>query len=293
MIKVERICERCGVDFSCNVKSKCYVKLYAKHKFCRSCIKKNRWESLSEEEKNKIKATLDKNGKSRPFQGKKHTEESKQKLSKSNTGKVRSEEYKKHISHYMTINNPRKGGKNNYEVWIEKYGKEEADKRKVIFVEKQRILNSGSNNKMYGKPSPNGSGNGWKGWYKDIFFRSLLELAYLHYLFENNIEFKNGELIRIPYVSYDASDHTYSPDYIIDKVLVEIKPQRLIDNGQLVRIKKEAAEKWCLENGYEYKLICVEKLPLDLVIKLESDKSIVFTDKTKIKFEKYIKENHA
>ena len=32
---------------------------------------------------------------------------------------------------------------------------------------------------MYGRFSPRGSGNGWSGWYKEWYFRSLLELSYM------------------------------------------------------------------------------------------------------------------
>jgi hypothetical protein len=57
----------------------------------------------------------------------------------------------------------------------ELYGKEKANKMKNNLS----ILNSGSKNKMYGKPSPQGSGNGWSGWYKGWYFRSLIELSYM------------------------------------------------------------------------------------------------------------------
>jgi hypothetical protein len=32
---------------------------------------------------------------------------------------------------------------------------------------------------MYGKPSPQGSGNGWSGWYKGKYFRSIMELSFI------------------------------------------------------------------------------------------------------------------
>jgi hypothetical protein len=38
---------------------------------------------------------------------------------------------------------------------------------------------SGEKNFWFGKPSPVGSGNGWSGWYKGWYFRSLLELSFM------------------------------------------------------------------------------------------------------------------
>ena len=39
---------------------------------------------------------------------------------------------------------------------------------------------SGENNPMFGRPSPNKSGAGIGGWYKEkIYFRSILELSFI------------------------------------------------------------------------------------------------------------------
>jgi uncharacterized protein with von Willebrand factor type A (vWA) domain len=63
-------------------------------------------------------------------------------------------------------------GKNNgmysksvYDVWLQKYGKKEADKRQQQMIEKCRKASSGRNNPMFSKPSPKRSGNGWSGHY--------------------------------------------------------------------------------------------------------------------------------
>ena len=63
------------------------------------------------------------------------------------------------------------------------YGQEKA---KVI-KEKFSLRMRGKNNHMYGKPSPNGSGNGWSGHYGSFYFRSLLELSFL--IVEKSIAF--------------------------------------------------------------------------------------------------------
>jgi hypothetical protein len=69
---------------------------------------------------------------------------------------------------------------------------------------KQSIHSSGKNNNMYGKPAPQGSGNGWSGWYNDIYFRSIMELSYLHYLITNNIKFSNRPSCCGEYMSYES-----------------------------------------------------------------------------------------
>lgn len=72
-------------------------------------------------------------GEKNPFYGKKHSLETRNKIAKSNTG-----------------GKSRTGGLNNYNLWIKKYGLEEADRRNALFLKKQSDLNSGENNNMYG-----------------------------------------------------------------------------------------------------------------------------------------------
>jgi len=47
---------------------------------------------------------------------------------------------------------------------------------------------------MYGKPAPIGSGNGWSGWYKGWYFRSLLELSFMINVIERfKMSWQNAE----------------------------------------------------------------------------------------------------
>jgi hypothetical protein len=84
-------------------------------------------------------------------------------------------------------------GKSYEKIIIEKYGNEEGFKK---IKEKKQNMNkrmSGINNPMYGKPSPEGSGNGWSGWYKGFYFRSLMELSFIKLMIDNDIKIKSGE----------------------------------------------------------------------------------------------------
>lgn len=116
---------------------------------------------------------------------------------------------------------------------------------------------SGKNNNMYNKPSPQGSGNGWSGWYKGWYFRSLRELSYMINVIEKNnqkwITCENT-IYSIPY-KFMGTERSYFADFIIeDKYLVEIKPNRLLNSPQ-VFVKKEAAIEWCESHGLTYILV--------------------------------------
>lgn len=69
-------------------------------------------------------------GENNPFFGKHLSKEHKEKISGKNHGMY---------------------GKSCYDIWIEKYGKDEADRRKKIMIEKRSISLSGENNPQYGK----------------------------------------------------------------------------------------------------------------------------------------------
>ena len=179
-------------------------------------------------------------------------------------------------------------GKSVYNVWIKKYGKEEADKRLISRNEKLSKASSGKNNPMYGKPSPQGSGNGWSGWYKDIYFRSLLELSFLYELINSNTKFINGECskYKIEY-EMDGQIKNYYPDYIVDNIIYEIKPKRLW-NSKNVIFKKNAAERWCAKNNMSYKIIEPIRLNKELIKNLLEEKSLKILDKYAERLNKYI-----
>lgn len=122
-------------------------------------------------------------------------------------------------------------GKSIYSVWLQKYSKEEADRRMTEYKAKQQRNSAGTNNPMYGKPSPKGSGNGWSGWYKRHYFRSLLELSYMIELDRTSTAWETGEQTQYA-VAYDDGKHNYFPDFhlIASDVFIEIKPSRLLNS---------------------------------------------------------------
>jgi hypothetical protein len=180
-------------------------------------------------------------GNKNPFFNKKHTQETKEIIRNYNIGKKLSNETKLKIS---------KGGKGK-NIWSK--GKIISDETKL----KISKATSGKNNPMYGKPSPQGSGNGWSGWYKGWYFRSLHELSFKVYYIERfKLEWKTGECkeYQIKY-NDNNKERNYYPDFLInEKYLVEIKPKKLW-NSSYVKLKKEAAIQFCKEKKLKYKLI--------------------------------------
>lgn len=220
-------------------------------------------------------------GKSNHFFGKRHTEDAKLSISKANKGK--------NLSAATQFKKGNISGGNFKKFWKDKYPTEIYLEKLKNFKEKQSHLNSGSLNNMYGKPSPKGSGNGWSGWYKGWFFRSLNELSYVIQILERfNLRWETGEQIKYR-ISYkdNGIKRNYFPDFIVEnKYMVECKPKRLW-NSLVVLKKKMAAEAFCKKHHLKYKLVECSKLPLEKINLLVREKIINFTPRYETKFENY------
>jgi hypothetical protein len=180
-----------------------------------------------------------------------------------------------------------------YDCWLKRHGKEEAEKRLISFKQKLSLANSGKNNNMYGKPSPQGAGNGWAGWYKGWYFRSLLELSYMVNVIESGgLRWESAEKreLMITYTDYEGKIKNYFADFLINKnTLVECKPKRLW-NTPKVTCKKTAAENFCKINNMVYQLTDTEKISYEQLKKLYDDGLVKFLSRYEEKFLKYRKE---
>jgi hypothetical protein len=145
---------------------------------------------------------------------------------------------------------------------------------------------------MYGKPSPQRSGNGWKGWYNGIFFRSILELSFLvNYVYRFKMKMESGEKAKyaIQYRDYKGVDRTYFPDYIINgKYMVEVKPKKLIKTS-LIKAKTKAAIEFCKEHNLKYKIFEPLKIDKQIITTLYNNKEVVFSKKYEERFINYLK----
>lgn len=144
---------------------------------------------------------------------------------------------------------------------------------------------------MYGKPAPKGSGNGWKGWYKNWFFRSLRELSYMINVIEKQKLFwENGEQnkYKVIYTDWDGVSRKYFPDFVINNnVIIEIKPKKLWESPKILA-KKLAAEQHYKKLNFEYKIIDPEFLTKEQLVYLYNNKLIKFLSKYEQKFIQYV-----
>lgn len=269
--KLKRICPQCGDEIFYEKKCSFYM-AEKRNSTCWKCRNNNLI------------------GANNPFFGKHHTEETKSKISDFNSKeRVLSEEFlQKARDNLSKVSN----SKHPYDIWLEKYGKEIADQKFMELRIKNSQALSGNKNPMFGKPSPQGSGNGWSGWYKGWFFRSIRELSYVILVLEkNDLKWEvPDKKFRIQYIDYDGKIRNYFPDFIVcDKIIVEIKPKKL-HNSPKVLAKKIAAIKFCEENGFKYEIIDPPMLAIEKMIDLYTNKDVKFLEKYDLKFrEKYIK----
>jgi hypothetical protein len=263
-----RNCPECNKELHYTTKAHC-KRLQEKNAKCISCTKK--------------KCTGQKN----PFFGKKHSPESRVKIKEG----VRRNPAKKSPALRDKLSQMFSGSGNNmfgislYDLWVEKYGKEEADRKNSRLKETQRLNSTGENNPMFGKPSPQGSGNGWSGWYNGVFFRSLHELSYIVLVLEREgKKWESAESMKIPYQDWDGKSRTYRPDFIVDDTeLIEIKPARL-HRSLAVQLKCQAAHDYCDSNNLSFSLVTPPMLSKEEISSLHESKKIIFTKRYEKKY---------
>jgi len=233
-----------------------------------------------------------KNGSRNPFYGKKHSKESISKMIETSNNselrkkyyeKIKSEEYRNFLSDWMKKNSPMKG-KSQYKIWVEKYGVEIANNKKKEWVSK--VGRKGEKNYWYGKTPPYGSGNGWSGWYKNWYFRSLIELSYMINVIEKyNIKWETGELKKYKITfKHNNNFKNYFPDFILNnKYMIECKPKKLWNTNLIIQ-KKNAAEKFCQENGLIYKLRDIKIISDEKILELYNLGEIKWIERYEKKF---------
>jgi hypothetical protein len=182
-------------------------------------------------------------------------------------------------------------GKKVIDCWIDKYGEDEANCMENSRRSKISKRTSGNLNPMFGKSQPQGSGNGWTGWYKGMIFYSLLELSFMLEMERNSVTYFRGENLkyRIKYIDKSGTERNYFPDFFIEdqKKLVECKPKHLMDSADVI-LKKKAAEDFCEINGMEYLLTSPDKLEFDSISRIRDSGDLIFIDRYEEKFKKII-----
>ncbi len=264
-----------------------------KGRLCSSCAAKIvQNEPIHKKKMAKIRSKMFR-GENNPFYGKKHTKETIAKIQKNrDISTFKTKAFKDKMSAVTSGDKNGMYGKTVYGIWLEKYGKEGADERMNKAKIKWSKASSGKNNPMYGKPSPQGSGNGWSGWYKGWFFRSVKELSYMINIIEaKKLKWRTAETndLAIKYINYDGSERTYRADFLVEeKEMVEVKPIKLFNTPNNI-LKKKAAIKFCKKNGYNYKIVDVKLLDVKKMKKFYDLGEIKFTKKYEEKYKKMMK----
>jgi hypothetical protein len=130
------------------------------------------------------------------------------------------------------------------------FGKEKGEEIRRI----KSLQTSGEKNPSFGK-IPLRAGGRYLGWYKGIYFRSLLEYAFLKKRESDGESLSSdafrAEPLRIPFL-FEGTRRTYIPDFVDfqSRKIFEIKPRFLVENP-LVSAKICAAQKFCKQNNFE------------------------------------------
>jgi hypothetical protein len=275
-----RKCPVCYLNLTYKTKQSC-LKSEEKKSPCRVCAGVIRGKNIS--------------GSGNPMFGKKHSKQAILQMKQRIHPHVKTDWFKKSKSEQMKgAGNPNYKN-SNYKIWLQKYGEEKA---KILEDNRRMKLSkhfSGEGNPMYGKPTPLGSGNGWSGWYKNWYFRSIKELSYMINVLEsNNLKWKSADSfdLRIKYL-IDKKERTYIADFLVEgKYLIEIKPLRL-HHSKIVMSKKEAAIDFCNKNNLLYEIIDPKSLSSQELEQLHKNRVIEFLPKYENKFKQLLKGNDA
>lgn len=224
-------------------------------------------------------------GENNPFFGKKHSKKTIKKMQNRDTSYTQTKKFREMSSRRAKklFENPEERKK--LSIYNRGLSKQKINKWK----KKLSKANSGSNNPMFGKPSPKGSGNGWSGWYNGFYFRSILELSYLKYLIDNGIKFRTAETheFKVEYKDWNGIKRNYFPDFYLEDTqeIIEIKPIKLIKSKQNKSKFKAAKRKF----GNKFKIISEEiRITDEEIKKLYDNNEVKFIER----YEKKLKEKY-
>lgn len=246
---MKRICPQCHTDIIYKTKQG-FINGERVNALCRSCFNKN--------------LALD--------------EEIKEKQSIAAKNRIRSDEEIQRAKDLLKIH----GNKRSLqEIWSEKFDEDTTEKLLEERNTKVSIATTGESNPMFGKLPAKGTGQGFSGYYKGTYFRSLHELGVIiNWLEPEGLEWESAEDYKymIPYVNAKGVKRNYFPDFFVNGLLIEVKPRRLW-NTEDVQIKREAGVKFCKERGWEFVITDRGKPDWGLLVKLVNSGELILLPK--------------
>lgn len=160
-----------------------------------------------------------------------------------------------------------KNGIHKMREWLKSPQGVDSNRRSILHSNPSKVSNSISKMIIDGEfiPYPNHHKHGWHDSPKagKIYYRSSYELVYYKILDEDTlVNTYKAASIKIPYI-INGARHNYIPDVMVFRdirtSIVEIKPKNLV--GKLKNPAKiSAAQKYCIENGYEFEVITEDEL---------------------------------
>lgn len=107
--------------------------------------------------------------------------------------------------------------------------------------------------------------NIWKtGWFfkndgTQEWYDSSYEEIWMNRLEESGIQWTKRHGIKIPYININGINSYYVPDFLLDNKIIEEIKGYIVENSENDKDKNTilkfiAAQKWCSENGYSYKV---------------------------------------
>jgi hypothetical protein len=259
------------------------------YKTSNGCYKANK--------KNTSCLTCCKMGEKNPFYGKIHTAESMDRMKKTTLEsekrkdfwkRQQTQEFRDKLSETLKIRQPNKG-KGYYKAWIRDYGLEVANQMVKEFGDR---ISKTAKGKRLGIPPKHGiaCGNGWSGWYKEYFFRSVGELSFIINVIERfgfNAISAESQKYKVRYF-IDGFERNYFPDFVLnDKYVVECKPKKLQEIPHN-KIKFDAAKLKFKEDGLIFKVVDIPIIDFNLLLDLHDKDLIKFSKKTNEKFMVYV-----
>ncbi len=177
--------------------------------------------------------------------------------------------------------------------YIERHGKEKG--RELYIRDCDRRSLPGEKNPMFGKSAPKGSGNGISGFYRDYYFRSLLEYYYMKMMESQGITFicndvsrkKNLDkiVIKLP------SGKNYIPDFVLPECskIVEIKSSYNLSQKD-TQEKIRSLGEFCRLNSMTCQVLTEKDITQDInVLREDFRNSLLVIDKGKLdRFMKYV-----